>query len=116
MSAEKNLAYQHRIIKDGYNHGRDLLANASVVGGKYRGWEWRADVEYTTGLLTPGVHGINHFIPQDGRTAIITVTRVQTGDPPFRQRAAATIAQIGQYMAQFILAVLTQIQMHTYLL
>lgn len=116
VSAEKNLAYQHKIIKDGYNHGRDLLVNASLAGGSYRNWEWKAEVEYVTGLLEPGVHGINHHIPQDGRTAVITVSRVKTGDPPMMQRMAARVSQFGVMLGQFLLAVLTQIQMRTYML
>lgn len=116
MSAEKNLAYQHKIIRNGYNHGRDLLVNASLAGGSYRNWEWSAEVEYVTGLLEKGVHGINHNIAQDGRTAVITVKLVRTGDPPIRQRIGAKVVQLRSMMVEFVTAVLTQIQLHTYML
>jgi hypothetical protein len=39
---------------------------------------WRAEVEWVSGLLAPGREGINHNIAQDGRVAVLTVSRVQS--------------------------------------
>ncbi|KAJ7256816.1 hypothetical protein B0H12DRAFT_1232720 [Mycena haematopus] len=40
--------------------------------------QWRAEVEWVSGLLAPGRKGVNHGIAQDGRVAILTVSRVQS--------------------------------------
>ncbi|KAJ7145241.1 hypothetical protein C8R46DRAFT_555231 [Mycena filopes] len=40
--------------------------------------QFRAEVEWRAGLLEPGRKGINHGIAQDGRTAVLTVQRVQS--------------------------------------
>ncbi|EPQ32033.1 uncharacterized protein PFL1_00231 [Pseudozyma flocculosa PF-1] len=76
VSKEKNLKYHHTIDKDGYNLGRDLLVEAAQRGGKWQNWRWKANVEWADDLLQKGRRGINHNIPQDGRTAILTVYRV----------------------------------------
>ncbi|KAJ7851674.1 hypothetical protein B0H14DRAFT_2761446 [Mycena olivaceomarginata] len=39
---------------------------------------WRAEVEWVSGLLAPGRRGVNHGIAQDGRVAVLTVSRVQS--------------------------------------
>ncbi|KAJ6500815.1 hypothetical protein C8R45DRAFT_979211 [Mycena sanguinolenta] len=40
--------------------------------------QWRAEVEWIFGLLEPGRKGVNHGIAQDGRVAVLTVSRVQS--------------------------------------
>jgi len=40
--------------------------------------QWRAEVEWRAGLLTPGSEGVNHNIAQDGLVAILTIFRVQS--------------------------------------
>ncbi|SJX60191.1 uncharacterized protein SRS1_11505 [Sporisorium reilianum f. sp. reilianum] len=76
VSKEKNLKYHHTIDRDGYNVGRDLLVAAAERGGKWNNVYYKADVEWVDGLLEPGRHGINHNIGQDGRTAVLTVKKV----------------------------------------
>lgn len=79
-SKEKNLKYHHTIDHDGYNAGRDLLVKAAEKGGKWNNIYYKATVTWVDYLLEAGRHGINHNIPQDGRTAILTVKRVPTPD------------------------------------
>ncbi|KIS71721.1 uncharacterized protein UMAG_00159 [Mycosarcoma maydis] len=76
VSKEKNLKYHHTIDQDGYNAGRDLLVAAAERGGKWNNVYYKAEVEWVDGLLEAGRHGINHNIGQDGRTAILTVKKV----------------------------------------
>ncbi|GAC96769.1 hypothetical protein PHSY_004353 [Pseudozyma hubeiensis SY62] len=76
VSKEKNLKYHHTIDRDGYNVGRDLLVAAAERGGKWNNVYYKADVEWVDGLLEAGRHGINHNIGQDGRTAVLTVKKV----------------------------------------
>lgn len=79
------------ISKDGYNLGRDWLVEKALMGGRWKGFWWKAEVEWREGLLNPGkeggrwfssIHadadgivGVNHGIAQDGRVAILTVNR-----------------------------------------
>lgn len=116
VSSERNLAHAHRIQKDGYNQGRDLLVNASLAGGSYRNWEWMAQVEYVDGLLVPGRHGINHGHWQDGRVAVLTVTRLRTGDPPVLDQVGAHMSRLWMLLVQFALALLTELRMRIYIL
>jgi len=69
---------RHKILQNGYNLGRDWLVERALAGShsKAHQLEWRAQVEWRTGLLEPGNMGLNHGIPQDGRVAILTVFRV----------------------------------------
>lgn len=76
VSQEKDLGGKHMIVPDGYNIGRDWLVEKAVQGGRWKGYWWKADVEWRSGLLEPGSEGINHNITQDGLVAILTVRRV----------------------------------------
>ncbi|EST09788.1 hypothetical protein PSEUBRA_000172 [Kalmanozyma brasiliensis GHG001] len=78
VSKEKNLKYHHTIDRDGYNVGRDLLVAAAERGGRWNSVYYKADVEWIDGLLEAGRHGINHNIGQDGRTAVLTVRKVES--------------------------------------
>ena len=53
----QSLRYDHTIDEDGYNVGRDLMVASSVQGGRWKTFEWKADVEWVEGLLAPGKHG-----------------------------------------------------------
>lgn len=83
VSKEESVAEQHTIIPNGYDVGRDLLAEAATRGGSFGGHAWRATVEWKTGLLPEGkrstysqlMPGINHNISIDGRVAVLTVKR-----------------------------------------
>ncbi|KAF7364858.1 hypothetical protein MVEN_00356100 [Mycena venus] len=44
------------------------------TGGEHL--QWRAEVEWVSGLLEPGRRGVNHGIAQDGRVAVLKVLRV----------------------------------------
>ncbi|KAJ7578174.1 hypothetical protein C8J56DRAFT_797930 [Mycena floridula] len=76
-SKEEHSARNHKIVPNGYNLGRDWLVERAIAGSRWKSMWWTAEVEWRTGLLEPGNHGINHGIEQDGRVAIITVSRVQ---------------------------------------
>ncbi|KAI0043948.1 hypothetical protein FA95DRAFT_1523570 [Auriscalpium vulgare] len=77
-SKEEHSQKNHKIVKNGYNLGRDWFVERAVAGSHWKGkgvW-WRADVEWREGLLEPGNKGINHGIKQDGLVAILTVNRI----------------------------------------
>jgi hypothetical protein len=77
-SKEETSQKRHKIVKDGYNLGRDWFVERALAGSHQKGrnvW-WTAQVEWRTGLLEPGSKGVNHGIPQDGRVAVLTVFRV----------------------------------------
>jgi hypothetical protein len=77
-SKEEHSQKRHKIVKDGYNLGRDWFVERALAGSHQKGhnvW-WTAKVEWRTGLLEPGSKGVNHGIPQDGRVAVLTVLRV----------------------------------------
>jgi len=73
VSKEENSGRNHKIVKDGYNIGRDWLVDKATKGSHWNGLWWSATVEWNEGLLQPGRRGVNHGIPQDGRVAILTV-------------------------------------------
>ncbi|KAH9047694.1 hypothetical protein EDB84DRAFT_1393152 [Lactarius hengduanensis] len=77
-SKEEHSQKRHKIVKNGYNLGRDWFVESAVAGSHQKGrnvW-WGAEVEWRTGLLEPGSNGVNHGIAQDGRVAVLTVFRV----------------------------------------
>ncbi|KAJ6585380.1 hypothetical protein B0H19DRAFT_927665 [Mycena capillaripes] len=82
-SKEEDSTRGHTIVANGYNLGRDWLVEQALAGSEL--WlpsggrlQWRAEVEWVWGLLEPGRQGVNHGIAQDGRVAILTVSRVQS--------------------------------------
>jgi len=76
VSREADSTRNHRIVRDGYNIGRDQLVNRAVAGSKSNGMWWMAEVEWREDLLKAGKDSINHGIAQDGRVAVLTVYRV----------------------------------------
>jgi hypothetical protein len=76
VSKESQARDHHDIVVDGYNLGRDWLVQKAVEGGYWKGFWWKAEVEWKEGLLEPGKEGVNHGIEQDGRVAILTVNRL----------------------------------------
>jgi len=76
VSKELFLGKRHTIAADGYNKGRDWLVERAVQGGSWQDKSWIAEIEWVESLLEPGSDGVNHGIAQDGRVAILTVSRV----------------------------------------
>lgn len=76
VSKEEHSAKNHKIVPDGYNLGRDWLVERAILGTRWNGMWWIADVEYKEGLLEKGKKGVMHGIEQDGRVAILTVIRL----------------------------------------
>jgi hypothetical protein len=56
-SKELDSGKRHVISPDGYNIGRDWLVQRAVVGGKWKGMWWKADVEWRTDLIKKGKEG-----------------------------------------------------------
>ncbi|KAJ7913532.1 hypothetical protein B0H13DRAFT_2004702 [Mycena leptocephala] len=96
-SKEEDSRRSHTIVANGYNLGRDWLVEQALEGSELslgggspipEGWpwpgtggerlRWTAEVEWVAGLLEPGRQGVNHGIAQDGRVAVLTVSRVQS--------------------------------------
>jgi hypothetical protein len=92
-SKEYDSSKRHKIVPNGYNLGRDWLVDRAVKGGRWKGMWWKAEVEWRTDLIDSGKKGqlffyflddafqqpkspgVNHGIPQDGRIAVLTVSR-----------------------------------------
>jgi hypothetical protein len=58
-SKEETSQKRHKIVKDGYNLGRDWFVERALAGSHQKGrnvW-WTAQVEWRTGLLEPGSKG-----------------------------------------------------------
>ena len=47
----------HLIEDDGYNLGRDFVAERAAAGGRWQNMWWRAEVDWNTELLEPGWEG-----------------------------------------------------------
>ncbi|KAL8278804.1 hypothetical protein RQP46_008873 [Phenoliferia psychrophenolica] len=77
ISYEKNLTFQHDIIPDGYDVGRnEFIGNATVAAGTtspLTGKIYHATSEMMTFLPVNSSTGINHGITTDGQVAIFTV-------------------------------------------
>ena len=58
-SKEEPSQKRHKIVKDGYNVGRDWFVERALAGSHWKGHQiwWRAEVEWRTGLLEPGSKG-----------------------------------------------------------
>jgi len=74
VSEEENLHDGHNIAPNGYNLGRDNLVSSAVGVKKYKGVKYSTEVLHLTGLLPAGSSGVNHGIPTDGVTALLTIT------------------------------------------
>ncbi|CAD6888119.1 unnamed protein product [Tilletia laevis] len=79
VSTEENVTKKHKIIPNGYDIGRDDMVQRSqsepdgITDFFFQ--KWKTTVTYTTDLL-PANHISNHDIALDGKTAILTVTRL----------------------------------------
>jgi hypothetical protein len=61
-SKEEHSQKRHKIVKNGYNLGRDWFVERALAGSLWKGhgiW-WRAKVEWRTGLLEPGNLGASY--------------------------------------------------------
>ena len=58
-SKEEHSQKRHKIVKNGYNLGRDWFVKRALAGSLWKGHQiwWRAEVEWRTGLLEPGSNG-----------------------------------------------------------
>lgn len=77
-SSEMDATKNHMIIPDGYNIGRDkfVMQSQKEKDGitSFFFTKYKTTVEYVGGLMPPGIEGVNHDIPVDGLSAILTVT------------------------------------------
>ena len=62
VSREKKVKEFHKITEDGYDKGRDELAQKALLGGYSSGYRFKTSVEWLSDLLEPGSNGINHGI------------------------------------------------------
>ncbi|KAI0822075.1 hypothetical protein BC628DRAFT_1392246 [Trametes gibbosa] len=75
-SEEMDSSRNHMIVKDGYNRGRDYIVSQITQVTHWKGMWWKGEVEWREGLLERGSRGVNHGIEQDGRVAVLTITRL----------------------------------------
>lgn len=76
VSQEENVSHGHTITPNGYNIGRDNFVKGALGVKRYQGVKYQTVAQNVTGLLPPGSSGINHGIPTDGVTVLLTVTIV----------------------------------------
>ncbi|KAI0260526.1 hypothetical protein BC834DRAFT_831774 [Gloeopeniophorella convolvens] len=76
VSQEENVVDGHHITADGYDLGRDKLAQDAAGITTFGGVTYSTVVENITGLIPPGSTGINAGIPIDGVVKLLTVTIV----------------------------------------
>ncbi|KAH8979925.1 hypothetical protein EDB86DRAFT_596917 [Lactarius hatsudake] len=76
VSQEENVSHGHMITPNGYNIGRDKFVSGALGVKRYQGVKYQTVAQNVTGLLPPGSTGINHGIPTDGVTVLLTVTIV----------------------------------------
>jgi len=76
VSKEENAAEDHNIVTNGYDIGRDALAASAVGSTSFDGVSYSTTAQNMTGLLPAGTAGVNHDIPTDGITTVLTVTIV----------------------------------------
>ncbi|KAF8258143.1 hypothetical protein EI94DRAFT_1755467 [Lactarius quietus] len=74
VSEEENLHDHHTILRTVIIlAGDDKLVSDAVGVKKYKGVTYQTEVLRLTGLLPPGSDGVNHRIPTDGVTALLTI-------------------------------------------
>jgi len=73
--SEEETAFDHHNIRrpDGYDLGRDSLANSAVGLKKYNGVTYQTTAQQISGLIPAGSDGVNHEIPIDGKVTLLTV-------------------------------------------
>jgi hypothetical protein len=86
-SKEEHSQKRHRIVKDGYNLGRNWFVERALAGSHWKGHQiwWRAKVEWRTGLLEPGSTGASlhaPFISLTDYPRILILPRYQPRYPP----------------------------------
>ncbi|TCD61905.1 hypothetical protein EIP91_007719 [Steccherinum ochraceum] len=74
VSKEEDLSQGHTIIPDGYNLGRDALAEAVMGTTHFGGVTYTTRVERMLNLAPAGTIGVNHDISVDGTVILLTVT------------------------------------------
>jgi len=77
VSVEQWVGKHHNIVPDGYDLGRDAVVLRATGKTKYHMNQYSTTSYFVTGLLKPGVEGINHNISIDGRVAVLTVTKTK---------------------------------------
>ncbi len=71
VSDEENLSKHHTISPDGYNTGRDKLVKTATTGVTSNwGKKYTATKQVISGLLPPGIEGVNHGKPSDCPDAV----------------------------------------------
>jgi len=75
VSVEQWVGQHHNIVPDGYDLGRDSLVVRATGNTTFGTNQYTTTSYWVTGLLQPGVEGINHNISIDGRVAVVTVTK-----------------------------------------
>ncbi|KAI9449627.1 hypothetical protein BJY52DRAFT_228009 [Lactarius psammicola] len=76
VSQEENVSHGHTITPNGYNIGRDKFVKGALGVKRYQGVKYQTVAQNITGLLPAGSTGINHGIPTDGVTVLLTITIV----------------------------------------
>jgi len=77
VSVEQWVGKHHNIVTDGYDLGRDAVVLRATGKTKYNMNQYSTTSYFVTGLLKPGVEGINHNISIDGRVAVLTVIKTK---------------------------------------
>ncbi|KIY53704.1 hypothetical protein FISHEDRAFT_32828 [Fistulina hepatica ATCC 64428] len=73
VSVEEDLEEGHTVMPNGYDLGRNRLAESAVGTHKYDGKTYTTTAENITGLLEAGSTGINHDISIDGIVTLLTI-------------------------------------------
>ncbi|KZV99419.1 hypothetical protein EXIGLDRAFT_738978 [Exidia glandulosa HHB12029] len=76
VSKEEDLSEHHTISEDGYNAGRDELADRASKGTKHDGVHYQTTITRIDGLMPSGSDGVNHGIAMDGKVLLFTVSIV----------------------------------------
>ncbi|KAK7682295.1 hypothetical protein QCA50_014498 [Cerrena zonata] len=74
VSKEENVSQHHTISADGYNVGRDALANSAIGIQSFGGVTYSTVADRLANQMPSGVAGVNHGIAVDGTVVLLTVT------------------------------------------
>lgn len=110
----------HMIIPDGYNIGRDELVRQSQQNkdgityvfpfpfprhlayadplhsspiSTFMFKKYQTKVDYITGLMQPGIEGVNHEIATDGKVALLTIKILSSDDKALLKAKRKAVAQ-----------------------
>ncbi|KAJ7359743.1 hypothetical protein DFH08DRAFT_952846 [Mycena albidolilacea] len=95
VSQEESILSHHRISRDGYNIGRDLLVQHAARTTSFKGVKYMTTASRIDDLMIPGKQGINHNITIDGVVVLLTVTVV----PSIDSLASKHIGLIADYFS-----------------